>query len=33
MSAAKHEKTYHFHNEWEEQFFVIMHKDKYMFII
>jgi hypothetical protein len=28
MSAAKHKKTYHFHNEWEEHFFVIMHKDK-----
>jgi hypothetical protein len=28
MSAAKHEKTYNFHNEWEEQFFVIVHKDK-----
>lgn len=33
MSAPKHKKTYHFHGEWEEQFFVVMHKDKCICLI
>lgn len=28
MSAAKHKKIYNFHQEWEEQFFVIVHHGK-----
>lgn len=33
MNIAKKQKTYHFKKDWEEEFFFMMNKDNYLYLI